>query len=70
MGSSKKTYLSRIPYWYTLKAYGFLNEKHPGGMARHKELLEKNGNRIIGRGKKYRVAGYERFLTSQVIKQR
>lgn len=58
MRSNKKTSLSRIPYWRALKADGFLNEKNPGEMARHKELLEKEGYRIIGRGKKYLVADY------------
>lgn len=70
MRSNKKTSLSRIPYWRALKADGFLNEKNPGGMARHKELLEKEGYRIIGRGKKCRVADFEKFLMSQVIRPR
>lgn|GEM_PF-2193843 len=70
MRGNKKTSFSRIPYWRTLKADGFLNEKYPGGMAKHKELLEKEGYRIVGRGKKYLVADYEKFIMSQVIKPR
>ena len=30
-----------IPYWRTLKAGGFLNEKYPCGVKAHKRLLEK-----------------------------
>jgi alkylated DNA nucleotide flippase Atl1 len=41
-----------IPYWRTLKADGFLNEKYPGGIIAHGKLLEKEGFRIIRKGKK------------------
>ncbi len=51
-----------IPYWRTLKSEGFLNEKYPGGQEAHKKLLEKEGFRVIARGKKYQVANYEEFL--------
>jgi len=51
-----------IPYWRTLKSEGFLNEKYPGGQEAHKKLLEKEGFRVIARGKKFQVANYEEFL--------
>ncbi len=52
-----------IPYWRTLKADGFLNEKYPGGQDSHKKLLEKEGFKIISRGKRYKVADFEKYLT-------
>jgi len=51
-----------IPYWRTLKAGGFLNEKYPGGQEAHKKLLEKEGFKIIQRGKKFQVADFEKYL--------
>lgn len=51
-----------IPYWRTLKADGFLNEKYPGGQEAHKELLERENFKILARGKKYQVVGYEKYL--------
>ena len=54
--------LAKIPYWRTLKADGFLNEKYPGGQEGHKKRLEKEGHKIIARGKKYQVADLEKYL--------
>ncbi|RDE16018.1 MAG: hypothetical protein C4K48_02680 [Candidatus Thorarchaeota archaeon] len=51
-----------IPYWRTLKADGFLNEKFPGGLEAHKALLESEGHRILRRGKKYSVQDFEKCL--------
>ena len=51
-----------IPYWRTLKADGFLNEKYPGGQEAHKKLLESENFTVIARGKKYRVVDYEKYL--------
>ena len=51
-----------IPYWRTLKANGFLNEKYPGGAAAQKILLEKEGFKVTQRGTKYAVNNYEDFL--------
>jgi hypothetical protein len=50
------------PYWRTLKADGFLNEKYPGGQEAHKRLLEGENFRVIARGKKYQVVDYEKYL--------
>jgi alkylated DNA nucleotide flippase Atl1 len=52
----------KIPYWRTLKADGFLNEKYPGGLEAQKTLLEKEGHKIVRRGKKYQVADFEKHL--------
>jgi hypothetical protein len=51
-----------VPYWRTLKADGFLNEKYPGGQEAHKRLLEGENFRVIARGKKYQVVDYEKYL--------
>jgi alkylated DNA nucleotide flippase Atl1 len=51
-----------IPYWRTLKADGYLNEKFPGGLEAHRKLLEREGFQIVGRGKRLRVSDYEKYL--------
>ncbi len=51
-----------IPYWRTLKADGFLNDKYPGGQDLHKKLLEKEGFKIVSRGRRYQVADFEKHL--------
>jgi hypothetical protein len=51
-----------IPYWRTLKADGFLNEKYPSGQEAHKSLLEGENFKIVARGKKYQVVDYEKYL--------
>jgi alkylated DNA nucleotide flippase Atl1 len=53
---------SDLPYWRTLKADGFLNEKYPGGAEAHKKLLEKEGYQIIPKGKRYFVENFEKYL--------
>lgn len=50
------------PYWRTLKGEGELNPKYPGGEIRLKELLEKEGHKIIQKGKKYKVADWDKHL--------
>ena len=57
-----KSALVKIPYWRTLKSGGFLNEKFPGGQEAQKKLLEREGFRIISRGKKFRVADFEKYV--------
>src|SRR5262249_38900643 len=47
------------PYWRTLKAGGELNPKYPGGLARIRELLEREGHRVVARGERWFVADYE-----------
>jgi len=53
-----------IPYWRTLKADGFLNEKYPGGLDVQKRLLEKEGHRILQRGKRFVVDNFKRYLVA------
>ncbi len=53
---------NKIPYWRTLKAEGFLNEKYPGGLESHKKLLKHESHKIIAKGKKYQVVDWEKFL--------
>jgi len=50
------------PWWRTLKSGGELNEKYPGGVENQKKLLEKEGHKIIQKGKKYLVVNYESSL--------
>ncbi len=50
------------PYWRTLKVGGVLNEKYPGGVEVQKKLLEKEGHKVVQKGKKYVVADYEKAL--------
>jgi hypothetical protein len=51
-----------IPYWRTLKSEGFLNEKYPGGIGAHKELLEKEGFKVMPKGKKLYVEDYQNYI--------
>lgn len=51
-----------IPYWRTLKAEGFLNEKYPGGAETQKNLLEKEGFVVKNRGKRFFVENYQKHL--------
>jgi len=49
---SQKGERDTTPYWRTLKTGGVINPKYPGGVERQKELLEKEGHKIIRKGKK------------------
>jgi alkylated DNA nucleotide flippase Atl1 len=62
LSKGEKSSLTKIPYWRTLKADGFLNEKYPGGLEAHKKLLQKESFKIIARGKKYQVANFDKYL--------
>jgi alkylated DNA nucleotide flippase Atl1 len=53
-----------IPYWRTLKADGFLNEKYPGGAEAQKRRLEEEGFVIRKKGKRYRVPNYRDYLVN------
>lgn len=50
------------PYWRTLKTTGEINPKYPGGVEAQKKLLEKEGHKIIQKGKKYIVLDFEKYL--------
>ncbi len=50
------------PYWRTLKTDGIINEKYPGGVQAQKRLLEKEGHKVIHKGKKHIVLDFEKRL--------
>jgi alkylated DNA nucleotide flippase Atl1 len=50
------------PYWRTLKTGGIINEKYPGGVQDQRKLLEKEGHRVVPKGKNYVVVDYEKCL--------
>jgi len=50
------------PYWRTLKTGGVINPKYPGGVEEQRKLLEKEGHKVVQKGKKYVVADYEKSL--------
>jgi len=50
------------PYWRTLKTGGVINEKYPSGVEGQKKLLEKEGHKVVQKGKKYFVVDYEKSL--------
>jgi len=50
------------PYWRTLKTGGVINEKYPDGAEGQKKLLEKEGHKVVQKGKKYIVVNYEKSL--------
>jgi len=47
------------PYWRTLKTWGELNPKYPGGIEEQKKRLEAEGHRVIIKGNKYLVENYQ-----------
>ncbi len=51
-------------YWRVLKSGGVINEKFPGGVEKQKELLEKEGHKVVQKGKKFIVVDYEKHLAS------
>jgi hypothetical protein len=51
-----------LPYWRTLKTGGVINEKYPGGVEAQRRILEKEGHKVVQKGKKYVVLDYERSL--------
>ncbi len=50
------------PYWRTLKVGGILNQKYPGGVEGQKKLLEKEGHKIVQKGKNCVVVDYGKAL--------
>jgi len=50
------------PYWRTLKMGGELNPKYPGGVQAQRKKLAAEGHKVIARGKRLFVSGYERAL--------
>ncbi|KPL05306.1 MAG: hypothetical protein AMJ73_01460 [candidate division Zixibacteria bacterium SM1_73] len=52
------------PYLRTLKTEGIINEKYPGGVEAQKRLLEKEGHKVIQKGKKHIVVDFEKRLVN------
>jgi hypothetical protein len=50
------------PWWRTLKSGGELNSKYPGGIAAIAKLLRAEGHKVVARGRKAVVAGFEQHL--------
>ena len=50
------------PYWRTLKAGSVINPKYPGGVKGQTKLLEKEGHKVIQKGKSHIVVDYEKSL--------
>jgi alkylated DNA nucleotide flippase Atl1 len=50
------------PYWRVLKTGGIINAKYSGGVDAQKKLLEKEGHKVVQKGKKYVVVDYEKSL--------
>lgn len=50
------------PYWRTLKTGGVVNEKYPGGIDYQKQLLEREGHKVVQKGKKYVIQDYEKKI--------
>lgn len=55
-----------IPYWRTLKADGYLNEKFPGGDQAHKSLLEQEGFKVVAAGQRWRVENFQAYLADNL----
>src|SRR5207244_5040520 len=47
------------PYWRVVSDKGELNEKFPGGAAAAARKLREEGHRLVRKGKKIVVAGFE-----------
>ena len=47
------------PYWRTLKTGGELNPKYPGGILNLRPRLQAEGHRVVQKGKRFFVTGYE-----------
>ena len=54
------------PYWRTLKAGGELNPKYPGGVGGIARHLRAEGHRIVAKGKRLLVAGYEKKIFARL----
>ena len=50
------------PYWRTLKAKGELNPKYPGSISTLKKKLSAEGHKVVQKGKRFFVDGYEKRL--------
>jgi len=53
------------PYWRTLKMDGVLNDKFPGGQEAQRKRLEKEGHRVVKRGKRLHVEDFQKHLLTE-----
>ena len=51
-------------YWRTLKTGGVLNPKYPDGVKVQRKLLEREGHKIIQKGKNHLVVDYQKSLVN------
>jgi len=51
-----------------LKSGGKLNPKYPGGIEQHKVLLEKEGFKVLKKGKNMVVENYQKYLYKNLNK--
>jgi hypothetical protein len=59
---------SRItPYWRTLKTGGELNPKYPGGIKNLRARLAAEGHRVVKKGRRFFVAGFEHALVEPLL---
>jgi len=58
----KKGEKNITPYWRTLKTGGVINEKYPGGVEAQRKFLEKEGHRVVQKGRSFVVVDYERSI--------
>ena len=52
------------PYWRTLKTGGELNAKYPGGIPALRKRLQAEAHRIVRKGKRHFVLGYEKKIAA------
>jgi hypothetical protein len=55
------------PFWRTLKSGGEVNPKYPGVVDAVAKRLRAEGHRIIQKGKRTLVAGYEQRLFTRLM---
>jgi alkylated DNA nucleotide flippase Atl1 len=53
-----------VPYWRTIRNNGDIAVKSPGSRDQVRKLLQKEGHKVVVRGKRYRVLNYQDALVS------
>jgi hypothetical protein len=54
------------PYWRTLKTGGEVNPKYPGGTAALAKRLRAEGHKVVTKGKRVLVAGFEKKIFTKL----
>lgn len=52
------------PYWRTLKTGGEINPKYPGGLPALRKLLRAEGHKLVQRGNRVLVQGFEQAVVT------